>query len=493
MHYSTRQNLIYEMYYYTIILYIIGILLSLGGCVSKEEMQREAVALYKIGKFYEEKEWADSAAIYYSKAYQLSKKSSNDSLIGAIGNSFGHILQLQNLYKNAQQIHKESFNYNNKLLDKTAASTSLRAIGKGYLYNTNVSDSIYKSQMDSAIKYFSQASTLIPQIKSQEEISLIYNNLSLYYSVDEQHEKALDYNTKSIQFCKDSANQYRNYFSRADIYFSLHQTDSAIYYCNRGIKSKNIYVRCATYYRLADIYSLLGAADSAKYMKLARTLHDSIEGQKYREEILQTIHANKLEKVKHQKEQNTLLIILIILVIASSAFFIYRKYFHKRITIQQKELNAQKRQTKALEQKLQESQQIKNYAELKASKQSEEEKITAQLILLGKESSVRFMKTAIYKEVNNKVTLSNEERAELSHIIFTEFHAYIQEISKYIQLAEEDYLVCCLSILGCSTKQCAICRGVGEAAIRVQRKRIKEKLKTFFHSQKLCNSIFEKN
>lgn len=154
LHYSTRQNLIYEMYYYTIILYIIGILLSLGGCVSKEEMQREALALYKIGKFYEEKEWADSAAIYYSKAYQLSKKSSNDSLIGAIGNSFGNILQQQNLHSNAIQIHRESFTYNNKLKDKTSASNSLRAIGKDYLYNVNVNSSIYKSFTDSAYTYF---------------------------------------------------------------------------------------------------------------------------------------------------------------------------------------------------------------------------------------------------------------------------------------------------------------------------------------------------
>lgn len=524
----------------TIILIFLATLI-ICSCHSKDEAFKKAVALYEIGKLYEENELADSAVIYYSQAYQISKESGNDSLIGDIGNKLGKILQIQNLCKNAIEIHSQSYTYNNRLKDKTAASYSLRAIGKDYLYNTNSNDSIYQIHKDSALVYFTKATQLIPQIRSQEEISSIYNNLSLYYTVDKQYNKALHYNMKAIQFCRDSTNQYRNYLSRGNIYFMLQQLDSAIYYCYLGIKSKDTYTRCAIYYNLADVYSILGSPDSAKYMKLANTLHDSIELKKHGEEIMQTIHQIRIQQF--EKKQNnifwiTYLSILLISSILIWCFFKYRRYQkQKNININneknnienilkslekeyqnnlsEKELLEQKvleytkycdelKQTlltsqekyealrsEIIDHKKQKQEAIEDLSENANLSSNYEKEILSYIIKIGDLCQKQFLRTKLYKEIKiqsstDYILLKDQERLfEALPIYYAE---YIKALLTYFPFTEREQLICSLICSQLTIQECANCLRASLPSYYTATYRMRNKIKnsSFKPEQAYC-------
>lgn len=142
---------------FTIHYIFLFLLVLLVGCRSKEGLREEVVSLYGQGKQREKAAQADSAVKYYLQSFELAKKLRKDSLSGEIGNTLGDVLNEQNFFKQAILIHNEAYICNNRFTDKTAASHSLRGIGKDYLYNTTQDDVLYGIRLDSAITYFNKA------------------------------------------------------------------------------------------------------------------------------------------------------------------------------------------------------------------------------------------------------------------------------------------------------------------------------------------------
>lgn len=484
------------MYYFIILIWFCS-------CHPKENLSEKAIFLYEQGKRWEATAHADSTIAYYLHSFNLSKKLKNDSLIGMIGNALGDVLYIQSLYNHAISVHTEAYLYNSRLEDKTAASHSLRGIGKSYLANTSEDSIVYNRKLESALMYFSRAKKLIPEINAPKEIYSIYNNLCVYYTTTKEYNKALEYNQKLMRLDNDSLSIYRTYACRCSIFYFLQQYDSAIYYCQQALKSTNLYTQHAAYHQLSKVLSEIGSPDSAIYLKKTFEIHDLIEQQNKGEKIMELMQKSSQDKLKNEKKLAVLYITFILLALFISGFIFYRKYNRRKllkkerlISLKETELAVEQEQTHTLRKELEESKQITNYAELKEQKREEEAKIVSLIIQMGEECAAHFRKDSLYERIQQKLNsgsdFSNEERKELSLKVIALFMPYIQEMSKYFHLADEDYFVCCLTLLGFSTKHCAIFRGVGEAAIRVQRRRIKEKLKGFFHSDKLYNSIFGK-
>lgn len=131
------------------------------SCYSKESVREQTISLYEKGKQWEDASQADSAAKYYLRSFELAKKLKEVSLIGEVGNALGDILNMQSLYNNALRIHQEAYLFNIELEDKTAASHSLRGIGKDYLLNVSEDSVIYYTRLDSALVYFNKSKSLI--------------------------------------------------------------------------------------------------------------------------------------------------------------------------------------------------------------------------------------------------------------------------------------------------------------------------------------------
>lgn len=485
------------MYYYIIIL------LLFSSCYSKESLREQVVSLYEQGKQWEEAVQADSAVSYYLQSFSLAKELKDDSLAGDIGNTLGEILNIQSLYNYALSIHQEAYSYNSRLKDKTAASRSLRGIGRDYIFNFTKDSLIYRIRQDSALAYFIRAKNMIPHIKSKKEISSIYNNLCGIYINLKEYKKALEYNQKSIYWNESKLDIYKNYVLRATIYFYLQYYDSSVYYGKQALLSDNLYTQHSACHQLAKTFSQMGIADSALYLKETFEIHARIEQQNREEEIMNFFQKNTQNKLKIEKRLMVFYITFVLLALFFSGFVLYRKFNRRKllkkeylISLKEAELAVEQEQTHILREELEERKHIINYADLKKQKREEEEKIVSSIIQIGEECATRCQKDLFFKNIvgklNEESTFANEERQVLIREISQYFTPYIQDISRYFQLADEDYFICCLTLLGFSTKHCAIFRGVGEAAIRVQRRRIKEKLKGFFHSEKLYNSIFGK-
>lgn len=475
------------------------ILFLICGCHFKKGTREEVIWLYEQGKKWEKAAQADSAVAYFSRSFQLAKELKEDSLIGDIGNTLGDILRLQYFYEYAYSVHQEAYLYNIKLRDKTAASHSLRGIGKDYMFNFIEDSIIYRKRQDSALVYFHTAESLIPQIKSRREITSIYNNLCCLYVDLKDYTKALNYNQRSINCSKDKIELYKNYSLRAKICFNLQFYDSSVYYCKQAMLSENLYTQHSACHQLFKTLSRMGNADSAFYLKKTFEIHDLIEQQNRKGGIMQFFQKATQEQIEKEKNILFFCTVFVLILLSISIFILYRKHNRKKllkkdhvIFSQREKLITEQKQTRNLFKKLEEITKISNYAELKEQRLNEEAKIVSKLIYLGNEYATSFRKDPFYEKIMDDLNgdFSNEERECLFRKVNQYFTPYIQEVSKYIQLADEDYFVCCLTLLGFSTKYCAICRGVGEAAIRVQRKRIKEKLKGFFHSDKFYNSIF---
>lgn len=335
------------------------ILFLICGCHSKKGTREEVIWLYEQGKKWEEASQADSAAAYYLRSYKLAKELKEDSLIGKIGNTLGDIFNVQNLFHHAISIHQEAFKYNNKFKDKTAASYSLRGIGKDYMFNVSEDSILFRKRLDSALVYFKKAEKLISQIKSQEEVSLIYNNLCVYYTEVGKFSTALNYNQRAILVAEDSTTIYRNFSCRGGLYYSLMQYDSAIYYNKKALKSSNLYTKYAACYQLANTFVSMGSPDSAIYTKIAYDIHDKIETQKHEEAVMLVLQRATQERIERERSfifWGIILSIFLFIIIVILLFVRHTRY--KKVTrlernsiIRQKE-NLDKRLS-TLEEKLQ--------------------------------------------------------------------------------------------------------------------------------------------
>lgn len=484
---------------FTIHYIFLFLLVLLVGCRSKEGLREEVISLYEQGKQWEKAAQADSAAAYYLQSFELAKELKEGSLAGVIGNTLGDILNIQGLYNNALPVYKEAYLYNTKLKDKTAASHSLRGIGKNYVFNSIEDSIVYRIRLDSALFYFKQAKELIPEINNQNEFFSIYNNLSGLHINLKEYEKALEYNHKSIYRTKTGPEIYRDYSVRSKIYFYLQYYDSAIYYGKQAIKSEDLYTQYSAYYQLAHTFSQLSLPDSAIYSNKALIVRRKMEQQNREEEIMLFLQKNTQNQLIKERMIVFFCTVFVFILLSISIFILYRKHNRKKllkkdyvIFSQREKLITEQKQTRNLFKKLEEITKISNYVELKEQRLNEEAKIVSKLIYLGNECAASFRKDPFYAKIMDdlNVVSSNEERECIFRKVNQYFMSYVQEVSKYIQLADEDYLVCGLTLVGFSTKHCAICREVREAAIRVQHKRIKENSKNFFYSEEFYDSIF---
>lgn len=201
----------------------------------------------------------------------------------------------------------------------------------------------------------------------------------------------------------------------------------------------------------------------------------------------------RVKQAMEKKDKESSIWVVIILFVGCILFLLYRKYFEKKIFYLQKEITTK---SQDFQNELKDNQWIGNYVELKALKESEEAQITDRMVQISTDCIRNLKKDPAYPKISDLLSASTQlsvaERDLVHQVMKRSFYLYVKELSHYVPLADDDYYLCCMALAGFSTKQCALCRGVGDTAIRVRRKRIKEKMGIYFHSEKLYDSIFGK-
>lgn len=453
--------------------FILFILLLLAAC--RGDNYAEAERLYRQGLKLEQQNIPDSAVWFYRKASDLLEGSEHYELISEIYNQTGELLLMNNVFGKAMEEHQKALLYGNKAKQKKQVSRAYRGIGKVHFLQNKEKE---------ALVYFKKALQISGQVGNREELSSVYNNLSNAYYMLDEYDKALEYNEKAIAVTADSSKIYRNYAVKGKIFALLHRYDSAYHYLLAASRCDNIRTQVSCFLKLSEMPPESGITDSMKYIYLnkGKRLQDSIERMDNAVKISEAEYQHQLDLLKSQDKHNLIYVILFSFLLALALFL----YFYNRY----------KRRIRKFQEKIDRLYNEFGQKQEQLSENNDREKQIIEIISrTGNTCCGRFTASTYYKELKKKLSLDNyaltyAELDDLQKAILKEFDVYIQQLSSIVNLSANDSVLCCLSLLGFNTKECAACRGVSSETIRSQKTRIKKRIPKTFFNNGLFNVIF---
>jgi tetratricopeptide (TPR) repeat protein len=253
-------------------------------------------AYYYMGRVHQEQKEIPYALEYYLKAESAAGEHFDDArLASRICNSMGSIYTRLHLYDDAMLAYKRAEHYLYVSKDSIGIPFVLRNMARIY-------HAVQKP--DSAVFYYQQAILLSERMHNQKALlSSLTEVAALYIDIGEYSEMVTCLSEISrLMPDKSASDQLKLIYAR--FYQYTGKGDSALFYFNQSLQSKNIYTKAASYYRL---YQIAKAGQNYKQaLDYADTYHlykDSIEQQAEREESLRVQNLYNFQKITSEKEQ----------------------------------------------------------------------------------------------------------------------------------------------------------------------------------------------
>lgn len=212
----------------------------------------------------------------------------------------------------------------------------------------------------------------------------IFSALGLLYNWMENGEKSIEFAKRNLSIQKNRTTCYEAYDQLGSAYYQISQYDSARYYLQKALPTKNVAIKAGIYMYLANIAKEQG--DLATSLEMERNYSaylDSIQNSRYPYEI---IDAENKQQIIQQKEKydssinkHTYIFLVSVGIIIIVTFFSLERYRNRAKQLQKDKNKLATEQVAIQEQ----------YRILKLELQSKEEKIT-------------FLQNKIEKYHNNK-------------------------------------------------------------------------------------------
>lgn len=422
-----------------------------------------------------------------------------DSVLARTYNDLGDIFYNVALFYESLGMYQKALNYSIPLSDKTQESRARRGIWRCYAADGDSSgDTVIERTLD-----------LVDSILSRREVASLYNNLTGYYQYSGDYTNAFYFNTKAISVCEDSVNQYRNFSIRSELFLNSGRYDSAWHYATLASESPNIYTKASAFKRLGKIAEVAKKDSAAFYLKYYCTVMDSIQNIKQADSIRMALNRKQLLSLQEENERKgnimgwVLIVSLLFVFLIIIAFFRHIRSENKRYVAKEREALRLAESLKRLNDELcLNKEQLESYhlqysdkyRELQDRERSMEHTFIQQLVSARKRCISTFKKRAIYRKIPNLIAVGNgvlkiSDREKLQEIVQLDFALLFHPLSSFLKMSSDDFFLYCLTISGLSTKECAACRGITESAIRMQRKRLNDKIRSFFLDQSLIDDI----
>jgi tetratricopeptide (TPR) repeat protein len=315
---------------------------------SVKDNRKLSKAYYYMGRVHQELKEIPYALEYYLKAESAAGEHFDDvRLASRIYNSMGSIYTQLHLYEDAMIAYKKAEGYLYACKDSVGVPFVWRNMARIY----HVTE-----QPDSAVFYYRQAIALSKKVHNQNALLSSLTEISgLYIDIEEYSEAAACLSKIStLMPDKSASDQLKLIYAR--FYQHTGKGDSALFYLNQSLQSKNIYTKAAFYYRL---YLIAKAGQNYKQaLDYADTYHlykDSIVQRAEREESLRAQNLYNFQKITAEKEQleqrhnkKQQLITYLVLIFLSSALvtiilFLYqRQRMKNEALIRERQLRLQK-------------------------------------------------------------------------------------------------------------------------------------------------------
>lgn len=453
---------------------------------------KKAKTYFYLGCFNKKTYYTKEAQECFLKALDVAKNTNEYRLTGLIYNRLGNLYRVQQMYGEALEAHKKSYNYFIRVNQIKAEVAGLYEIGRDF------SD---MGKNDSALVYYKKALVLVEKTDRISATSIL-NDIAIVYLNLDQLDLALKYVNLSISLEDVKTELAHNYLVKGQIFIKSQQYDSAHYYfekveeCNKLLPTSDSYKELYKIEKTQKNYS-----KAVKYSDLYFSLEDSLNKimqastlttieKRYQYDL---IKAKNSELTSSLQGKETLLYqtLLGLIVLICASIWLYRRLKKtKDKVIQEKEFLLKKNKAELIKKNLTLKQQEKLLEENKNRITKEKELLQQKEKELDDELKKfqlqdfnfrfkLFSDTDIYKVIVTNITtstpLSKQDEEQLIDIANKLFNKLAIRLQDY-GLSTTNICFCCLLKLfpEYTTKQLAGLFNVTSRAIEQRKYRIKE-------------------
>ena len=473
------------------------ILIATNYYETKNDRQKLPKAYYYMGRIHQELNEIPYALEYYLKAENNAGENFEDArLMSRIYNSIGSIYTQLHIYEDALNAYKKAEYYLYACEDSVGLPFVLRDMARIYHVTT---------KLDSAEYCYDQAIKLAMNTQNKYALSSSLTEIANLFIQRKKYNKAFDYLSLLLENQKQKALSEQTALVYADIYLNTGRIDSAKYYLNQSLLSRNIYTKAASYNKLHQIKKEEESYKQAlEYAEIYSSYKDSIQKIVNRESALRiqnlynfqklTREKENIEQMHHKNKQQmvSLFYISISLTLIAILLFLYQKQRRRNeLLVQEKLMKLKEEQYAKSQDKVKEN--LVQIELLKNKLQENEELFTKQMELLEYENNRinlarQNQDIQCEKLISSQVYLKLKETAPTKAMkveVWQELHKTVDEIYErfgnklrnyYPKISEREEKVCYLIKANFSVTEIANLVGLTKSAVTLCRKRLFEKI-----------------
>ena len=438
------------------------------------DVRMQAKAHYYWGCVYRDMNRQAEAIREFLIAAPLTEKAKEKRQLGLVYNNIGFIYNIQGFNEKADSIYQLMEVIAQEVKDTALWSEALSKQGSIALTKG-------KEYFPIAEQKLSDAFGVVDRVGSNGLKANISASLSNLYSRMDEGEKALYYAKLNLSLRRDTARAYRAFLLLGDAYYKCKEYDSATFYFNKSLLSKDYGRKVDAYMRLADIAMIQGNVTlSVELERNSSVYKDSLY------EFHRNVVANEmieaeadaqamLQKLYYKGRLNMYLYVfmLIVVMIIVVALFLYKRYRRKNDLLQKDKQQLEKvnqdlslhyanLQTDITEKDL----EIENLRKELVSHQIDEEeraKLQAELdeMILKRRTLAKeaFLHSPLYAKMQAIIQdyqdrdesdeeISDQEWQEFVVGMDVEWNNAIKDLCVKYQLSKEELHLVCLSLVG---------------------------------------------
>ena len=299
------------------------------------DVRMQAKAHYYWGCVYRDMNRQAEAIREFLIAAPLTEKAKEKRQLGLVYNNIGFIYNIQGFNEKADSIYQLMEVIAQEVNDTALWSEALSKQGSIALTKG-------KEYFPIAEQKLSDAFGVVDRVGSNGLKANISASLSNLYSRMDEGEKALYYAKLNLSLRRDTARAYRAFLLLGDAYYKCKEYDSATFYFNKSLLSKDYGRKVDAYMRLADIAMIQGNVTlSVELERNSSVYKDSLY------EFHRNVVANEmieaeadaqamLQKLYYKGRLNMYLYVfmLIVVMIIVVALFLYKRYRRKNDLLQ---------------------------------------------------------------------------------------------------------------------------------------------------------------
>ena len=438
------------------------------------DVRMQAKAHYYWGCVYRDMNRQAEAFREFLIAAPLTERAKEKRQLGLVYNNIGFIYMIQDFNEKADSIYQLMEGIAEELKDTSLWLEALFRQGSIVLAKGEEYFPIAEQKLSDAFAAVDRAGN--NGLKA--DISASLSNL---YSRMDEGEKALYYAKLTLSLRRDTARAYHTFFILGDAYYKCRQCDSAIFYINKSLVSKDYGRKVDAYMRLADIAMIQG--DTALSIELERS-SSAYKDSLYR--FRRSVVANEIievetdvqtmfQKLYYDDLLNAYLYIYIpvVVIIVVVTFFLYKRYQRKNDLLQKDKQQLEKvnqdlnQHSTNLQADIAEKDlEIEDLKKELASLQIDEEQrkkmqaeLSEMILKRGTLAKEAFLHSPLYEKMQTIIKdyqdrdesdeeISNQEWQEFVAGMDIQWNNAITDLCAKYQLSKEELHLVCLSLAG---------------------------------------------